>query len=68
MAKNCIGDVLAEKVENGTISENLAFDLIKMIFRENALQIYSKNIDLISRPEDQDYKWFKVAGKHVKLE
>lgn len=68
MAKNCVGDVLAEKVENGTISENLAFDLIKMMFRENALQLYSQNVELISRPEDQDYHWFKVAGKHVKLE
>ncbi|MDD5689522.1 MAG: amidohydrolase family protein, partial [Caldisericia bacterium] len=68
MARNCIVDVLAEKVENNIISENLAFDLMKMMFRENALQLYSQNIELVSQPEHQDYHWLKVAGKHVKIE
>jgi predicted TIM-barrel fold metal-dependent hydrolase len=39
-AKEVVSEVLGEKVENGYFSQEVASDLARMIFRENAWQLY----------------------------
>jgi len=39
-AKQVVSEVLAEKVESGYFSQEVASDLARMIFRENAWQLY----------------------------
>ena len=43
MARECMADVLAEKVEKDFLSEEEALNLAKKMFRENALYFYGLN-------------------------
>jgi len=42
MARSCIADVLAEKVERDFLSKEGATDLAHKLLRENALGLYSR--------------------------
>lgn len=41
MARSCIADVLAEKVEKDFLSEEVALDLVHKMLRENPTELYS---------------------------
>ena len=41
MARSCIADVLAEKVEKDFLSEEVALDLVHKMLRENPTGLYS---------------------------
>jgi len=40
MARSCIADVLAQKVERDFLSKEVARDLIQMMLRDNAINLY----------------------------
>ena len=40
MARSCLADVLAQKVERDFLSEEAALSLVRMMLRENAMELY----------------------------
>jgi len=46
MARSCIADVLAQKVERDFLSKEVALDLVQKMFRDNAIKLYGLPDDI----------------------
>ena len=40
MARDCVADVLVEKVDKDYLSEEVAFCLARKMFRDNGMELY----------------------------
>ncbi len=43
LAKSVVAETLAKRIERGLLTEELAYDMVKRIFRTNAIEVFSLN-------------------------